>query len=88
MEASYQKVRVFLDVFNNNIFTNTIQKAIKLLIKNQPNPEKEAEAIELAVQCVGKAKAKDDFSGIYQAILRLNSSHFKFGKLLNYLIKF
>jgi WD repeat-containing protein 19 len=27
-----------------------------LLIKSQPNSEKEAEAIELAVQCVGKAK--------------------------------
>jgi hypothetical protein len=27
-----------------------------LLIKSQPNSEKEGEAIELAVQCVGKAK--------------------------------
>jgi WD repeat-containing protein 19 len=84
MAASYQKVRVFLDVFNYNIFTNTIQKAIKLLIKNQPNPEKEAEAIELAVQCVGKA---NDESLTHLLIEYLMGDHDGMPKDAKYLFK-
>ena len=55
-----------------------------MLIKNQPTPEKEAEAIELAVQCVGKAK---DESLTHLLIEYLMGDHDGMPKDAKYLFK-
>lgn len=60
----YESVALFFEKENNNflagkyyLYASSYQKAIRLLIKIQSsNSEREQEAIELAVQCVGKAQ--------------------------------